>query len=92
LIGSLVGRFSTGIYPNFPWWSLSYIFLCIAGVVFIVGTDSVSTYRVAASSALSAAFVFAASAVALLVYEPDGGKQAAGAGFILLSMVTVSST
>jgi hypothetical protein len=49
-------------------------------------------YRVAASSALSAGFVFAGSAIAILIYEPDGGKQAASAGFILLAIVSVSLT
>lgn len=40
---------------------------------------------------LSAGLVFTTSAVNSLVYDSHGSKEAAAAGFILLSMVSVSS-
>jgi SHO1 osmosensor len=41
---------------------------------------------------MAAGLVFNSSAVNILVYSSDGAKQAAAAGFILLSMVTVRIT
>ena len=38
---------------------------------------------------LAAGLVFTTSSVNTLVYSPDGAKEAAAAGFILLSMVAV---
>ena len=40
---------------------------------------------------LSAGLVFTSSVVNALVYSADGAKEAAAAGFILLSMVAVRS-
>ena len=41
---------------------------------------------------LAAGLVFTTSAVNALVYSPEGSDEAAAAGFILLSMVAVSTT
>lgn len=38
---------------------------------------------------LAAGLVFTTSAVNTLVYSPEGAKEAAAAGFILLSMIAV---
>ena len=41
---------------------------------------------------LAAGLVFTTSAVNSLVYSPQGAKEAAAAGFILLSIVAVGTT
>ncbi|KAI9654078.1 MAG: Transmembrane osmosensor [Bathelium mastoideum] len=78
-----------GNVPNFVWWSIVYMFFCIIGVLATVATDSVFTYHVAITGFMAAGLVFNTSSVNSLVYSSDGAKQAASAGFILLSMVTI---
>lgn len=77
-------------YPNYSWWALAYTFCCIVGVVVAVGLDSVHTYHVAIVGFLAAGLVFTTSSVNSLIYWSDPAKEAAAAGFILLSMVQVS--
>ena len=76
-------------YPNFAWWSLVYMLGCIGLVFVTVATDSVHTYHVAIVGFLAAGLVFTTSSVNSLIYYSDGAKEAAAAGFILLSMVAV---
>lgn len=64
--------------------------MCIVAVFVTVATDSVHTYHVALVGLLSAGLVFTTSSVNSLIYYSDAAKEAAAAGFILLSMVSVS--
>ena len=76
-------------YPNFAWWSLVYMLGCIIGVFVAVATNTIQTYHVAIVGFMSAGLVFTTSSVNSLIYYSEGSKEAAAAGFILLSMVTV---
>lgn len=78
-----------GDYPNYSWWSLAFMLLCIVAVFVTVAMDSVATYHVAIVGLLSAGLVFTTSSVNSLIYYSDAAKEAAAAGFILLSMVSV---
>ncbi|KAK3372624.1 high osmolarity signaling protein SHO1 [Podospora didyma] len=76
-------------FPNFTWWSIVFYFFLIAGVLIIVASDSIQTYHVAIVGYLACGLILSTSSVNSLVYSPFGARQAASAGFILLSMVTI---
>ena len=65
------------------------MFFCIVGVIFAVGADAVFTYHVAITAFLGAGLVFTTSSVNSLIYYPEAAKEAAAAGFILISIVAV---
>jgi len=65
------------------------MFCVIVGVAVAVAMDAVHTYRVAIVGFLAAGLVFTTSSVNSLIYWAEGSKEAAAAGFILLSMVSV---
>lgn len=67
------------------------MFCCIVGVTLAVAANAVHTYHVAMVGFLAAGLVFTTSSVNSLIYWSDKAKEAAAAGFILLSMVSVSS-
>lgn len=48
-ISSIISKINGGL-PNFLWWTLVYMFFCIAGVLVTVASDSVYTYHVAVST------------------------------------------
>lgn len=79
-----------GDYPNYSWWTLAFMLMTIVAVFVTVATDSVHTYHVALVGLLAAGLVFTTSSVNSLIYYSDAAKEAAAAGFILLSMVSVS--
>lgn len=89
-VSSIIADISQG-FPNFAWWALVYMFFTILGVVVSVASDAVYTYHVAIVGFLAAGLVFTTSSVNSLIYYSDPAKEAAAAGFILLSMVSVSS-
>lgn len=68
------------------------MFFCIAAVIYVVGADAVYTYHVGLTSFLGAGLVFTTSSVNSLIYYPDAAKEAAAAGFILLSIDSVCVT
>ncbi|EGP88856.1 unnamed protein product [Zymoseptoria tritici ST99CH_1A5] len=76
-------------YPNYSWWCLVYMLFLIIGVFYVVGSDSVFTYHVAMAALLSAGLVFTTSSVNSLIYAASPAKEAAAAGFILLSICTI---
>lgn len=55
----------------------------------MVSSDTTQTYHVAVVGYLACGLVLTTSSVNSLVYSANGAKEAASAGFILLSMVTV---
>lgn len=77
-------------FPNFAWWTLAYMFCCIIGIFAAVATDTTYQYHVAIVGFMAAGLVFTTSSVNSLIYFPEASKEAAAAGFILLSMVAVS--
>ena len=66
-----------------------FYFFLIIGVFVVVASDTTQTYHIALVGYLSCGLILATSSVNGLVYSPNGAKEAAAAGFILLSMVTV---
>lgn len=64
---------------------------CIIGVFVVVASDTTQTYHVAIVGFLSSGLVMTTSSVNILIYSPEGAKEAAAAGHILLSMVAVSA-
>jgi SHO1 osmosensor len=76
-------------FPPYSWWTVVYYFFVIAGIFVVVASDSIQTYHVAITGFLACGLVLTTSSVNFLVYSPNGAKEAAAAGFILLSMVTV---
>jgi len=77
-------------FPNFAWWALVYMFLCIAFITYTVGFDIEHVYSVAIVGYLSAGVVFTSSAVNSLIYASSGAKEASAAGFILLAIVSIA--
>jgi hypothetical protein len=66
-----------------------YYFFMIIGVFVVIASDTTQTYHVAVVGYLACGLVLTTSSVNGLVYSTNGAKEAAAAGFILLSMVTV---
>lgn len=63
----------------------------VGGIFVVVASDTTQTYNVAIVGYLACGLVLTTSSVNALVYSTNGAREAAAAGFILLSMVTVSS-
>ncbi|KAM3416184.1 hypothetical protein BST61_g7790 [Cercospora zeina] len=84
-VSSIIADINT-TYPNYSWWTLAYLLACIIGVIYVVGADVIYTYRIALTGFLAAGLVFTTSAVNALIYFPEATKEAAAAGFILLSI------
>ncbi|PYH41681.1 osmosensor SHO1 [Aspergillus saccharolyticus JOP 1030-1] len=78
-----------GAYPTYSWWAVAYGFCIIVGMAVVFGTDTGVVYNIAIVGYLSAGLVISTISVNSLVYESDAAAQAAGAGFILLSMVII---
>ncbi|OJJ48312.1 hypothetical protein ASPZODRAFT_62530 [Penicilliopsis zonata CBS 506.65] len=88
LVASIIADIQSD-YANYAWWAIAYMFCCIIGVIIVVGSDTGVVYGVAVVGYLAAGLVFTTLAVNTDVYQPQPAKQAAGAGFILLSMVII---
>lgn len=76
-------------FPTFAWWAVVYSLFLIVGVFVVVASDSIQTYHVAVTGYLAGGMVLVTSGVNSLVYSKNGAREAAAAGFILLSMVVV---
>jgi SHO1 osmosensor len=81
-----------GNFPTYTWWAVVFYFFVIIGVFVVVASDTTQTYHVAIVGYLACGLVLTTSSVNGLVYSNNGAKEAAAAGFILLSMVTVCYT
>lgn len=77
-------------FPTYTWWTVVFYFFLIPGVFVVVASDTIQTYHVALVGYMACGLVLTTSSVNGLVYSTNGAKEAAAAGFILLSMVTVS--
>ncbi|PHH69542.1 hypothetical protein CDD82_7692 [Ophiocordyceps australis] len=76
-------------FPTFAWWAVVYSLFTIIGIFIVVASDSVHTYHVAVTGYLAGGMVLVTSSVNSLVYSKSGAREAAAAGFILLSMVVI---
>lgn len=76
-------------FPSFAWWAVVYSLFLILGVFVVVASDSIHTYHVAVTGYLAGGMVLVTSGVNSLVYAKSGAREAAAAGFILLSMVII---
>ena len=63
----------------------------IGGVFIVVAADVIQTYSVAVVGYMACGLVLTTSSVNNLLYTFSGARQAAAAGFMLLSMVLVSA-
>ncbi|CAK7236214.1 Transmembrane osmosensor [Sporothrix curviconia] len=89
-IASIVAQVQTkSAFPTYTWWTIVYYFFVVGGVFVVVASDTSQTYHVAVVGYLACGLVLATSSVNGLVYANNGAKEAAAAGFILLSMVTI---
>jgi hypothetical protein len=79
-------------FPLYTYWSLVFFLGVIVGVFIVVASDSTQTYHVALVGFLGCGLVLSTSAVNGLIHTSQGAKEAAAAGFILLSMVTVRAS
>ncbi|KAH9895333.1 hypothetical protein F4778DRAFT_772248 [Xylariomycetidae sp. FL2044] len=89
IIGQVTSDPQTNRFPPYSWWSVMYMLFVIGGVFVVVAADAIQTYHVALVGYLGAGLVLTTSAVNALVYAPEGSREAAAAGFILLSMVNI---
>ncbi|ORY54715.1 high osmolarity signaling protein SHO1 [Pseudomassariella vexata] len=78
-----------GTFPPFSWWSIIYMLFVIMGVVVVIAANSIQTYHIALVGYLACGLVLTSSSVNALVYSSSGAREAAAAGFILLSMVSI---
>lgn len=62
----------------------------IGGIFVVIASNSIQTYHVAIVGYISVGLIATTSSVTSLVYSSEGAREAAAAGFILLSMVNVS--
>jgi SHO1 osmosensor len=76
-------------YPTFAWWTTVYMLFSIIGVFVVIAADVIQTYHVAVTGYMACGLVLTSSSVNTLVYTASGARQAAAAGFILLSMVVI---
>ncbi|KAJ5518259.1 hypothetical protein N7453_000681 [Penicillium expansum] len=90
-ISSIIADMQTE-YPNYSWWAISYMFCVIVGLITTFGTDTGHVYGVAYLQIvgyLACGLVLASTSANNLIYGKQASMQAAGAGFILLSMIII---
>ncbi|KAK1918146.1 Transmembrane osmosensor [Pyrenophora teres f. teres] len=63
-VSSIISAIHGG-FPNFAWWTLVFMFFCIAGVTITVASDAERTYHVAIVGFLSAGLAAAAGYILL---------------------------
>ncbi|KAF3768864.1 hypothetical protein M406DRAFT_321043 [Cryphonectria parasitica EP155] len=89
-IASIIAQIQSGSsFPTYTWWTVVYYFFVIGGIFIVIASDTTQTYHVAVVGYLACGLVLTTSSVNSLVYSANGAKEAASAGFILLSMVTI---
>ncbi|KAI1343490.1 osmosensor protein [Xylariaceae sp. FL0016] len=94
-IGNIIGQINSDPndinkqFPSFAWWSVVYMFFVMIGIFVVVASDTIQTYHIAIVGYVGAGLVLTTSSVNSLIYSPEGARQAAAAGFILLSMVNI---
>ncbi|KAI5867549.1 hypothetical protein GGS23DRAFT_602594 [Durotheca rogersii] len=77
-------------FPPYSWFAIVFTLPLIGGIFVVVASDCIQTYHVAIVGYLACGLVATTSSVNALVYSPEGAREAAAAGFILLSMVNIA--
>ncbi|PNP48909.1 SHO1 osmosensor [Trichoderma gamsii] len=91
-VGCIIGQIQetpNDPFPKFSWWASIFSLFLIIGVFYVVGSDTIQTYHVALTGYSAGGMVLVTSSVNSLVYSKDAAREAAAAGFILLSMVVL---
>ncbi|EAS31320.3 high osmolarity signaling protein SHO1 [Coccidioides immitis RS] len=78
-----------GFFPNIYWWTIAYQLLCILGISYVMATGTSHIYSTAIVGYVASAFAFTTFAVDVMLKDKSGSKEAAGAGFILLSIINI---
>ena len=76
-------------FQQFSWWAIVYMLFLVVGVTVVIAADAIQTYHVAIVGYVACGLVLTSSAVNSVIYSSIGARQAASAGFILLSVVNV---
>ncbi|OTA98942.1 hypothetical protein M426DRAFT_68746 [Hypoxylon sp. CI-4A] len=91
-IGSIIAQVQStpkNGFPPYSWFAVVFELPLMIGIFVVVASDCVQTYHVAIVGYLACGLVATTSSVNALVYAPEGSREAAAAGFILLSMVNI---
>jgi SHO1 osmosensor len=83
---------NTDPYPNYSWFSIAFMFCLIVGIFVIIVSGTAHDYHVAIIGFLAAGLILTSSSGNDLIYTSDRAKEAAAAGFILLSIANVGNT
>lgn len=76
-------------FPLFVYWTIVFYAFAIPLIFIVIASDSTQTYHVAICSYLGGGMVLSTSSVNGLIHVNNAAREAASAGFILLSMVTI---
>jgi SHO1 osmosensor len=87
-VSSIVANIQTD-FPNYVWWAIAYMLICILGIITVMASNMRLIYSMAIIGYLPAGLIFSILAANSLVYQPEVSKQLAAAGFIILSKVTI---
>ncbi|KAI0883934.1 uncharacterized protein GGS22DRAFT_27886 [Annulohypoxylon maeteangense] len=91
-IGSIIARVQEtrkDPFPPYSWFALVFMLPLIIGITIVVASDCIQTYHVALVGYLACGLIATTSSVNALVYDANAAREAAAAGFILLSMVNI---
>ncbi|PGH05937.1 hypothetical protein AJ80_08249 [Polytolypa hystricis UAMH7299] len=76
-------------FPNYAWFAIAFMLCAIIGVTVVILSDTIHVYGVAIVGYLSTGTVLTSLAVNSLIYDGLAAKQAASAGFILMSGINI---
>lgn len=76
-------------FQPYTYWTIVFYLVAIIGVFIVIASDSTQTYHVAVVGYLGCGLVLSTVSANTLIHFNQGAKEAAGAGYILLAMVTV---
>ncbi|KAF3069031.1 High osmolarity signaling protein SHO1 [Daldinia childiae] len=91
-ISSIIGQIHATVrnpFPAYTWFAVVFMLPLIGGIFVVIASDSIQTYHVAVVGYISVGLIATTSSVTSLVYSSEGAREAAAAGFILLSMVNI---
>lgn len=86
---AISSAWKTDPYPNYCWFSVAFMLCLICGIFAAIVTNTTDDYQVAIVGFLAAGLILTTSSVNNLLYTSDVARQAAAAGFLVLSIVDV---
>lgn len=95
MIPSIIAKINEpddNLFQPYNWWSTIFSIALILGVVIATGYDTVQNYSVAITAYTAVGLVLSTTAVNQLIYSSIAAREAAAAGFLLLSMVFVCAS